>query len=99
MSETAILKAPAPLVDLPVTFLPTTKLAVDKLISDTFGLPNLANKPLLSFNFILGTPNENVVDFVAPVGKAPLQMPVILLTAANVIDNLSGAIEITLLNL
>ena len=42
-------------------FLPTTRFAVDKSISDTFLLPNSAYKPLFSFKLILGTPNENVV--------------------------------------
>ena len=78
---------PEPSVDSPVIFLPTTRFAFDKFISDTFLLPNSAYNPLFSFKLILVTPNENVVDFVAPVGNAPLHIPVTLAIGSNVIDN------------
>ena len=83
----------------PVIFLPTVKLAVDKSISDTFLFPNSAYRPLFSFRFILGTPKLNVGDTDAPVGNAPLHTPVILVTAANSMNNPVVSTDITLLNL
>ena len=81
-----------------VIFLPTTKFAVAKSTSDIFVLPILANKPLLSSTFILVTPNANVVVVFCAVGRAPLHIPVMLLTAANEIDP-SLNTSVTLLNL
>ena len=80
-------------------FLPTVKFAVDKSISDTFWLPSSAYNPLFSFKFILGTPNLNVGATDAPVGKAPLHIPVTLLTAARVKERPSDDTLTTLLNL
>ena len=82
----------------PVIFVPTVRLAADKLISDTFLLPNSAYSPLFSFRFMFGTPNAKVV-VVSVVGTAPLHTPDILLTAATVIESPSVATLVTLLNL
>ena len=79
-------------------FLPTTRFADDKFISDTFLLPNSAYTPLFSFKLILGTPNANVVVGNV-VGNAPLHIPVTLFTAAKVIFNPVGSTSTTLLNL
>ena len=48
---------------------------------------------------MLGAPNANVVDFVAPVGSAPLHIPVTLAIGSNVIDNPVESTAPILLNL
>ena len=83
----------------PVIFVPTVRLAVDKLISDTFLLPSSAYNPLFSFKFMLGTPNLNVGATDSPVGKEPLHTPVTLLTEARVKERPSEDTLVTLLNL
>ena len=82
----------------PVIFVPTVRLAPDKLISDTFLLPNSAYNPLVSFRFILGTPNAKVV-VVSVVGTAPLHTPDIVATGPTVIESPSVATLVILLNL
>ena len=79
-------------------FLPTTRFAVDRFISDTFLLPNSAYNPLFSFKLMLGTPNEKVV-VCKVVGNAPLHIPGTLSTAAKVIFNPVESTSTILLNL
>ena len=63
------MRTPLPSVLSPVIFVPTTRFAVDKSTSDTFGLPILEYKPLFSSNLIAGTPNAKVVVVFVPLGR------------------------------
>ena len=82
----------------PVIFFPTSNVAVDKSISETFLLSISAYNPLLSSKLIFGTPKAKVV-LIFVVFKAPLHIPVTLGTAERVTLNPSADTVYIRLNL